>query len=162
MLLTSPETKEPPFLQKLRGQYGGTSGRLERPVARPRRPKVNDDDDEPTYIDEESNEVISKDEYNALVHGSNQKEEAPAIQAPEPDKPATKTDTDEGKGDEQPPTSKQNLAEIGGPKKRKQAKVVGEDSVPEEERSMGNDSKKSKPKKKSEKKKKIKLSFDDQ
>ena len=160
--LTSPETKEPPFLQKLRGQYGGTAaGRLERPMARPRRPKDNDDDDEPTYVDEESNEVISKEEYNALVHGSNQKEEATAVQAPEPDKQASKTDSDEEKADKQPPTSKQNLAEIGGPKKRKQAKIVGEDSVPEEEESKGNDNK-SKPKKKSEKKKKIKLSFDDQ
>ncbi|RMJ28605.1 hypothetical protein PHISP_00565 [Aspergillus sp. HF37] len=163
----SYETKDPPFLQKLRGQYGDTSGRLERPIARPRKPKEDNDDDEPTYVDEESNEVISKEEYNALVRESNPEEEVQdpeQKQEQEQDKAASKTDMDEVNTDQQPPTSKQKLAEIGGPKKRKQAKVVGEESASADkgEKPVEGGSREPKPKKKTEKKKKIKLSFDDE
>ena len=105
--------------------------------------------------------MISKEEYNALVHGTDQKE-GPGAQDPEQDKPASGADADETNADKQPPTSTQNLAEIGGPKKRKQVKVIAEDSLLEAEEPKDDNSHKSKTKKKSEKKKKIKLSFDDQ
>lgn len=163
--LTSIDSTDPPFLQKLRSQQGGTGG-LERPIARPRISKRNDnDDDEPTYVDEESHEVISKDEYKALVQDSNQQDTAQegdkGQDAPGSDEKDT---TDNGKG---APVSKQKLAEIGGPKKRKQAKVVGEENTAKAQEGEDEGEAKEKPqeapsKKPKQKKKKIKLSFDEE
>lgn len=162
ILLTHLETNEPPFLQRLRNQYGDTSGRLERPIARPRKPKDDTgDDDEPTYVDEESHDVISKEEYESLVRESNQKEDVHATgNSLTQDESAPKTHTDESTAEKEPPTSKQNLAEIGGQKKRKQAKVVGEDNAPESKEEPTEKATSQKPKQK--KKKKIKLSFDEE
>lgn len=56
------------------------------------------------------------------------------------------------------PKSHQKLAEIGGQKKRKQAKVVGEENVAEDDTVQEDNPSTRKPK---QKKKKIKLSFDD-
>jgi hypothetical protein len=148
------DAKQPAFLQKLRGQYGDNTGRLERPALRPTRLKVNneDDDDEPTYLDEESNEVISKEEYKALVGES----------GPKGEDEASNSEKDNSTGDQansqtELSTSKQNnLTEVGGQRKRKQAKVVGEDKAETEEVQPKVTSKKSK------KPKKIKLSFDEE
>ncbi|RAK95247.1 DUF4604 domain-containing protein [Aspergillus ibericus CBS 121593] len=154
------DAKEPAFLQRLKSQYGNTSGRLERPIARPRKPRDDNDDDGPTYVDEESNEIISKEEYEALVRGEDDKEDEDAKKDPEQSgtgedgKPNAKTEADA-------PISKQNLAEIGGPRKRKQGKVVGEENTTEEAEEAQQkepDTRKPRPK---TKKKKIKLSFDD-
>ncbi|PYI00664.1 hypothetical protein BO78DRAFT_401915 [Aspergillus sclerotiicarbonarius CBS 121057] len=154
------DAKEPAFLQRLKNQYGNTSGRLERPIARPRKPRDDNDDDGPTYVDEESNEIISKEEYEALVRGGDNKEGEDSKKGPEDSgtgeegKPNTKTEAEA-------PVSKQNVAEIGGPRKRKQGKVVGEENATEEaEETQQKESDTRKPKPKT-KKKKIKLSFDD-
>ncbi|KAA8652712.1 hypothetical protein EYZ11_008303 [Aspergillus tanneri] len=152
------EAKEPAFLQRLKGQYGNTPGRLQQPISRPRRPKVDSgDDDEPTYVDEASNEVISKEEYEVLVRGSAQEEDGSAEEKTE--EPQTTQD----KKDPQPRIEKehapkQNLAEIGGPKKRKQGKAIGE-NIPEAD-SEGPQHKVS-GSRKAKQKKKIKLSFDE-
>ena len=170
------DATDPPFLRKLRGQHGGTDGRLERPIARPRNPKRNDDDDdEPTYVDEESHEVISKEEYKALVQDSNPKDEDGKNSTQEVDKDQSGaqgpegTQTDNGKD---APASKQKVTEIGGPKKRKQARVIGEenkDKVQEgggegEGEGEGNEKQQEAPtaRKSKQKKKKIKLSFDEE
>ncbi|KAJ5782700.1 hypothetical protein N7457_004474 [Penicillium paradoxum] len=147
------DAKQPAFLQKLRGQYGDNTGRLERPALRPTRLKVNKDDgdDEPTYVDEESNEVISKEQYEALVSESALKQEDENGSSTK-EKPTG----DENKSPEElAPTKQSNLTEVGGQRKRKQAKVVGEDKAEAEE---------AQPKvaKKSKKPKKIKLSFDEE
>ncbi|KAJ5653820.1 hypothetical protein N7490_000823 [Penicillium lividum] len=143
------EANEPAFLQRLRGQYGGdTSGRLERPAARPKKLKdpKEEEDDEPVYLDEESNEVITKEEYKALV---------------EPPKDETSTeDASTAEGNKKPaePIAKQsNLTEVGGQRKRKQVKVVGEEENKPDEASTVQE----KPKK-TKKAKKIKLSFDEE
>lgn len=151
----------PPFLQRLQGQYGDTSGRLERPIERPRKPKHDDDDDEPTYVDEESHEVISKEEYKALVQDSSQKGGKRSTDGPaDKEQDTAGSEKDKGDTEKDAPASKQNLAEIGGPKKRKQAKVVGEDNkAPEGEGEQREAPTARKPK---QKKKKIKLSFDDE
>jgi hypothetical protein len=153
-LIGVSDAKQPAFLQKLRGQYGDNSGRLERPALRPTRLKVNndDDDDEPTYVDEESNEVISKEEYKALVGESGSKEVGEdATSAKDPSTPSEdKLEAALG------PTKQSNLTEVGGQRKRKQVKVVGEDKAEAEEVQPKAASKKSK------KPKKIKLSFDEQ
>jgi hypothetical protein len=149
------ENKQPAFLQKLRNQYGDTSGRLERPVARPRLAKKEDeDDDEPTYVDEESNEVISKEEYKALLRGDEKQQESSEQQSGH----ESKQDTE--KADVEGASSKQNLAGIGGPKKRKQAKVITDDNVEAENGTQQESTGPQKAKQK-QKKKKIKLSFDE-
>ncbi|KAE8154963.1 hypothetical protein BDV25DRAFT_146761 [Aspergillus avenaceus] len=151
------DAKEPAFLQRLKNQYGDTSGRLERPIARPRLAKNNnDDDDEPTYVDEESNEVISKEDYEALVRDSNKETEGSMKDAS--GQGQSNREEDKGSAEKEASLPKQNIAEIGGPKKRKQAKLIGEeDPPPEREEKSSNDTGSRKPK---QKKKKIKLSFD--
>lgn len=154
ILICYTDAKQPAFLQKLRGQYGDNTGRLERPALRPTRLKVNkdDDDDEPTYIDEESNEVISKEEYKALVG-----ENSPKGEGETEDSAKDNSTGDQDKSQAELSTSKQNnLTEVGGQRKRKQAKVVGEDKAEVEEVQPKATSKKSK------KPKKIKLSFDEE
>lgn len=158
------EAKEPAFLQKLRGHYGDTSGRLERPSARPRKlkDKNDEDDDAPVYVDEESNEVISKAEYEALVGGGiDQKDnEAPTKDTPTENEQASaqsQTETSTGK--------QSNLTEVGGPRKRKQAKIVGENEDKEnsEEKQEADEAQpKAAAPRKSKKAKKIKLSFDEE
>ncbi|KAL5363362.1 hypothetical protein BJX96DRAFT_118051 [Aspergillus floccosus] len=157
----SYDAKEPAFLQRLRNQYGNNTGRLERPMTRPRKPKdANVDDDEPTYVDEETNEVISKEEYEALVRASDQSEEKPK-EGPAEDGESPSRVNKDGKPttEKEAPVSKQAIAEIGGPKKRKQAKVVGDDHPTEESEDLPRkDAGSRKPKQK----KKIKLSFDEE
>ncbi|PYH87988.1 hypothetical protein BO71DRAFT_366229 [Aspergillus ellipticus CBS 707.79] len=152
------EAKQPAFLQRLQNQYGDTSGRLERPISRPRKAKNTDDDDGPTYVDEESNEIISKEEYEALVRGDGETD--PKKDA-EDKGPSGSGAGEDGKGGDEgaASASKQNVAEIGGPRKRKQAKAIGDEApAAETEETPKKDAGSRKPK---QKKKKIKLSFDD-
>ncbi|PYH40200.1 DUF4604 domain-containing protein [Aspergillus saccharolyticus JOP 1030-1] len=156
------EAKEPAFLQRLRNQYGDNSGRLERPVARARKPREEHDDDGPTYVDEESNDIISKEEYEALVRGNKSTEDG---DHPEKDQdkfaePAGEGSKSGAEGEAEASVSKQNIAEIGGPRKRKQAKVIGEDAPAAESEEKTNTKKKDSGVRKA-KQKKIKLSFDD-
>lgn len=158
----SIEAKEPAFLQKLRGQYGTTSGRLERPAARPRKPKNGnaDDDDEPVYVDEESNEVISKEEYQALVGSSATRKEGEASLDDQPT-----AGEDKARTEKEPTAAKQsNLTEVGGQRKRKQVKVVGEDQPEVEKTKPENEEAQPKPAapRKPKKAKKIKLSFEEE
>lgn len=111
--------------------------------------------------------MISKEDYEALVRESNQKENTQTTGDPdEKEKTAPSTETGgEANAEKEPPTAKQNLAEIGGPRKRKQAKVVGEDNGPDNKQEPAEPAQPAdgtasqKPKQK--KKKKIKLSFDE-
>lgn len=156
-LISIPEANEPAFLQKLRGHYGSSSGRLERPSARPRKAKDSKDEeeDEPVYVDEESNEVISKEEYKALVQGDEPKENGDDQSTKDP---STAENQGEPKSQSESTGAKQsNLTEIGGQKKRKQVKVVGEDNPEPEEIQP-----KAPAARKSKKAKKIKLSFDEE
>ncbi|KAJ9193036.1 hypothetical protein DTO027B5_4619 [Paecilomyces variotii] len=151
------EAKEPPFLQRLKSQYGGAnSGRHERAIPRPRRLQKDDDEDAPTYVDGETNEVISKEEYESLVQGDKNdgsKDETKEETASAPAEDEADTANPETKAQQ-----KQNIAEIGGPKKRKQGRVVGEEDTAENAERRQESSSSRKPK---QKKKKIKLSFDE-
>lgn len=162
LLTHYPEAKEPAFLQKLRGQYGNTNGRLERPVARPRKLKddKDDNDDEPVYVDEESKEVLSKEEYQALVGDSvSQKEDQ-----------GTSKDLSAAEDAEKPKVDtavikQSNLTEVGGQRKRKQAKIVGDDKPKIEQNKEAEESQpkaKAPISRKPKKAKKIKLSFDEE
>ncbi|KAL4965523.1 DUF4604 domain-containing protein [Aspergillus stella-maris] len=155
------DAKEPAFLQRLRGQYGGNAtGGLERPISqRPRRARDDNEDDGPTYVDAESNEVISKEDYEAMVKGDgDEQSEQPDNGVKDKYKDAEKA----GDSSKEGTASKQNLAEIGGPRKRKQAKVVGDEiQEAESEKSEEVRLKEAKQKKPKQKKKKIKLSFEE-
>ncbi|KAL1987334.1 hypothetical protein VTN96DRAFT_4050 [Rasamsonia emersonii] len=155
------EANEPSFLRKLRSQYGGVDFRHERSQQRPRRPK-DDDDDGPTYVYEGTNEYLSMEEYEALVRGEEKKDENAGQEDNLPSeseaKASSEKEADTLDTEEDGPKSQQKLAEIGGQKKRKQAKVVGEENVAENDTVQEDNPSTRKPK---QKKKKIKLSFDD-
>lgn len=105
------------------------------------------EDDDPTYVLSESNDTISKDEYEKLVAGkigTHSKEPSEEL-APGPE------DTKQSK----PP-----ITEVGqASKKRKTAKVIGNDAD-ENLDQLPTQEKLSASIPKSKKKKKIKLSFD--
>ncbi|KAL4868061.1 hypothetical protein BDV12DRAFT_186201 [Aspergillus spectabilis] len=152
------DAKEPAFLQRLRGHYGNTSGGLERPISqRPRRPRDENEDDGPTYVDAENNEVISKEDYQALVNGDSDKQTEKSENSGKDQEAGAEENGGQTKAEGA--TSKQNLAEIGGPRKRKQAKVVGDEVQVAEVEDVR--PKYSGPRKPKQKKKKIKLSFEE-
>ncbi|KAK2767063.1 hypothetical protein FQN54_006381 [Arachnomyces sp. PD_36] len=159
----SYEANEPAFLRRLKSQYGGSNAR-QNPQQRPKKLKNNDDDDDaPTYVEEGSNEVISKEEYEALVRGDDPKDpEASEDKEGQPEA-TTQGPAKDSAAKRAGPKTRENIAGIGGPKKRKQAKVVGDEAAEghgEEDEAQQRDSVANKPKQK-KKKKKVKLSFDE-
>jgi hypothetical protein len=153
----SYDSSLPPFLQRLRAQntgYGddGDPDRHERPLARPKKAKNPDDDDGPTFVDE-SGETVTKEDYEKQLRGDAEGEEDAG------------NVTGELKGDGKPEASgalpglrvEQKLTDGAAVKKRKMAKVVGED---EEEGTEKSTTQKA-PKKAKKKAKPIKLAFDD-
>jgi len=93
--------------------------------------------------------VISKEEYKAMVQESNQEDDPSAQDVEKHSK--------EARPAEPAPKQQSNLTEIGAQKKRKQAKIVGDDKVePDETQPKAPVSRKPK------KAKKIKLSFDEE
>ncbi|KAI9718398.1 MAG: hypothetical protein M1812_004119 [Candelaria pacifica] len=125
------DMKEPSFLRKLKSEYGsGDSHRHERPVARPRKHQTEEgeDDDRPTYVDEETNEIISEGQYHDLV-GKPLTDEAT-------DKGGTKITTlptvsivEDGATEESKSVAlKQKVTEIGSRKKRKAVKVIDDEA----------------------------------
>lgn len=136
--------------------------RHEHPVPRPRKPKDIDDDDAPVYVDEETNEALSKEDYEQLVNGTEGKDESTDKDKEGLDKlvDSSNTKSTETAGEDTKP--QQNLAEIGTQKKRRKAKVIQEDEVLEDESRTKDSSATSKPSAKSSaKRKKIKLSFEE-
>lgn len=132
----------------MRGQLAGDgSGRHERPVARNKKEKVDDEEDAPTYVMEETNDSMTKAEYEAMVAGK------------EADDEKTKDAEQAKDGKLLVAAKKDNIAEVGkASKKRKVAKVIGDEGDA--------DSKDSKEEKKVTKKAKkkgktVKLSFGD-
>ena len=139
---------------------GTDSDRHDRPFARPKREKQEDEDDGPTYVLEDSNMALSKPEYEALLAGKILSEER-GIQSADADEKEGLSTTIALPADNPPNqkgdlSAKQRLTEIGkGLKKRKAVKVIGEDDDVDKVK----DSKPiGKPKKKA---KTIKLSFDE-
>jgi hypothetical protein len=116
--------------------------------------KKDDDDDAPTYVMEETNQSMTKEEYDAYVSGKDAKG------GEEPDGEVAKEKTTEID-----PKPKDRIAEVGAnAKKRKAAKVISEEQEQSRE-SEGKDVKKTgakvvkKPKKKA---KAVKLTFGDE
>lgn len=117
--------------------------------------KDDDEDDAPTYVLEETNQSLSKEEYDALVSGKDGKEEK------EPNAEETEQKADRGV-DSKP---KDKIAGVGThAKKRKAAKIVGGDQDDGENEAERNNEKSvaktaKKPKKKA---KAVKLTFGDE
>jgi len=168
------EAQEPAFLRRLRAQNSGQSadGRHERPVARARKPKVDDEEDAPAYVDENSNETLSKAEYEALMKSDNKPIEGQSggdddVKAPTEDETpgvtGELTGTDPKAAGALPGGEKKESSTkeaIVGNKKRKSAKIIGnddEDQNDEQSRKSTTASKKQKKKGKP-----IKLSFDEE
>ena len=158
----SPDANEPSFLRKLRSEYGGNSVRHEHPQQRPRKPKAENNDDEPTYVYEETNENITKEEYESLVRDSKLGSDGEKTDKNSPSRAVPgalpEEEVDRAEGGIDGSKSRQTLTEIGGPKKRKQARVIGEEKAVDnhEDLQAGSSGRKAK-----QKKKKIKLSFDE-
>lgn len=102
--------------------------------------------------------MISKEEYQALVQ-----EGAPAAKEDDAGKdPSTAQGDDKTSYQTEATTAKQsNLTEVGGQRKRKQAKVVGEKD-PAEKTGTQEAQPKAPASRKPKKAKKIKLSFDEE
>jgi len=152
-------------LRRLRGEYVGESARHERPLARPRKQKIGEDEDEePTYVQEDSHDTISKAEYEALVKDAEVEKQDSKIVPPvteatdDLERPLAKPD----KSGQDPALWTQQVARIGANAKKRLAKVVGEDDGTEdrEHHNVGRAITARKPKTK--KGKKIKLSFNEE
>lgn len=143
------DDKQPAFLRRLRGELAGDgSGRHEQPVPRNKRMKKDDDeDDAPTYVLEDTNQSMTKAEYDAMVAGKDAEKSEDAA------------NDDSGAAKESAITiPKDNIAEVGkATKKRKIAKVIAEENDSEAQESKEPEKKVVKKGKK--KSKPVKLSF---
>ncbi|KAF2817210.1 uncharacterized protein BDZ99DRAFT_374688 [Mytilinidion resinicola] len=139
------EANEPAFLRRLRGEAtsGRDASRHERPVARPKRAKGDDDDDAPTYVLEDGNESLSKAEYEALIAGKDA-DQGPGVEDAEKEEASTQQ-------------SKHQLTVVGAVSKKRKAVKVVQASDGEEDA----DVKPKKAVKKPKKSKAVKLSFGD-
>ncbi|TKX19225.1 hypothetical protein C1H76_8603 [Elsinoe australis] len=157
--------EQPAFLQRLRSGVAGPGERHERPIPRPKRAKTDDDDDAPAYVMEDTNESLSKEEYQKLVSGSNgddAEDLATSKAADRNDREASAENPimsgglpSEDADSEQKDRPKANEAYLGQ-KKRKAATVIGKD---DDDADAADE--KPRPKKGKKKGKPIKLSFDD-
>ncbi len=113
----------------------------------------DDEDDAPTYVLEDTNQSLTKDEYDALVSGKELKEQETSS-AEEPKEARAYEDK----------MPKDKIVEVGTNKKRKIAKVISVDQEPSEEaEKKSTQTSNSKPVKKQKKKvKAVKLAFEDE
>ena len=151
-------------MQRLRSEYGGgDSGRHERPVARARKPKdpKDLDDDAPTYVDEQSQDVVSKEAYEAMI---SKDKPAASNQTDTPDRAEMGDDTH--KGTTRKRTAEKSIpteatASIGKSRRKRLAKVVGDDSETIQKGNQEDREESPERSKRVKKSKKIKLSFDE-
>ena len=163
------EAEQPAFLRRLRGQVTGVTDdpdRHVRPVALPKKPKQDDQDDAPTYVLEGSDATISKEEYATLTgtKDAGQQGQENVTEDAQPIATGPQLPQDGQKNQSDATSKRQKMADVGiSSKKRKAAKIVEENS--EEEDSVDRN-KVTKPiasagKKPKKKAKAIKLSFGD-
>lgn len=151
----------PPFLQRLHAQNAGfgDGDRHERPIARPKRAKVHEEEDEPTVVDE-SGETVSKADLAKMTATEDKPEGG--------EEGGNVKGSLDGEGEAMVsgaiPGGKEarKFTDGAAVKKRKVAKVVGEseDGVEEDAEKTHSGSMK-KVTKKAKKSKPIKLAFDD-
>ncbi|KAL9608335.1 MAG: hypothetical protein Q9167_006824 [Letrouitia subvulpina] len=162
------EPKEPAFLRKLKGNFDhGNSLHGVHPQARPRKRRSFDhgEDYEPTYVDGESHEELSKSEIEVLTrdmrgkdqsNDEKQNQETPTRAAPQ---------TDFSNLELKPRTSpKQQVATIGFTRRKRPIKAVGNDVHDDDDTRAKQDDKSTSKSKtfNSKKMKKVKLSFEEE
>lgn len=138
-------------------------------MARPKKHKISDDDDEPTYVDENSQNAISKADYDALMNPQKlEKEEERSANSPPTSQNRQLREDATSSNDhlDQEVLPSRLEASIGGISKKRLAKIIGEDgksaqSSPNENPSVIESGGISKLNKKEKKAKKVKLSFDE-
>ncbi|KIW00174.1 uncharacterized protein PV09_08215 [Verruconis gallopava] len=124
------DRSQPAFLQRLRlevsGQVNDQQCRADQ-TARPQRPKRldADEDDGPTYVMEDTNESLTKAEYEALVRNGADS----SVGAIDASNPISSSNSGEAP---EKPKSTQNVAAIGATKKRKAARIIGADRLDED------------------------------
>ncbi|KAI9750279.1 MAG: hypothetical protein M1815_001886 [Lichina confinis] len=169
------EKKEPTFLRRLRQQSGrGDPARQEHPLGRQQWPKRlqiggdDDDEDGPTYVDEDTNEVVSRDEYRARLD-----DESGTVKPAAHDTTTGATGLDvKGEGPEKAEAPQdeveevvEKIADIGNRQKKRAAKVIASDAD-DAGKPTGPDEPQHAASKKSgnrsRKKRRIQLSFDDE
>ena len=159
------EPNEPAFLRRLKSEYqGGDPARHERPPARPRKHvREGEDDDQPTYVLEGSQNTLSKAEYEALMGVSRdcklegtEAASSPQLVHVDDKRVGTKTEISDDTG-----TANQKTASIGCLNKRRLAKIIAEDDD-RPESIADEDSTQIIKKPKVKKAKKVKLSFDEE
>ena len=171
-LTKATDPKEPAFLRRLRDEYGNeNSARHERPLARPKKHRISDgdDDDEPTYVDEISQNVVSKANYDAPMNLKRLEKEEERSSSTSPNQRNLQIEKHAtiGNDDLDPEIPPSQLeANIGGNLKKRLPKIVGDDGKSAHGMSNRNppvvDSGSiSKSRKKEKKAKKMKLSFDE-
>lgn len=127
--------------------------------------KDGEEDDQPTYVVEDSQDTLSKDEYEALVKGNEDEGQAgcdlpnPASTAKYDDTSVESSEVKDASPDHPVPVTQQTAA-IGISNKRRLAKVIADENEEvAEPKKRGFAQQEAKPKAK--KGKKVKLSFDD-
>ena len=150
------EAEQPAFLRRLRGELTGDDpSRQDRPVPRNKKLQKDEDEDAPTYVLEDTNQSLTKAEYDALVAGKDdpQKTDGPVDAALET-----------GAKDLSKQITKESTTNVSkSTKKRKAVKVIGSNDDEGEAIADATDKKDAKVTKKPKKKAKtVKLSFGDQ
>lgn len=118
--------------------------------------KDDDEDDAPTYVMEDSNQSLTKAEYEALVAGKDEEEKASG----EDETTGKSKSAEDASKESVPHQSMDSIAEVGkAAKKRKAGKIIGGEDEDENDVKKANAKVVKKPKKKA---KPVKLTFDDQ
>lgn len=147
--------EEPAFLRRLRQQHAGGGGPDRYIAPRNRKTAVDDDEDAPAYVLEGAeNQTISREEFKAMS-GSGEVETEDNIEA-DSQKSGEEVESVGNVAVEEGGVKRTNITDIGSKgKRRKAAKIGGDDETGEE--------KKARDQKRGGKSKKraVKLSFDD-
>ena len=133
-------------------------------MARPKKQvKEGEQDDEPTYVVEDSQDTLSKAEYEALIatKDEDKQNEDNVTLSMEVSHGSEEAGLGKDGVTGEAALGRQEVAGIGCSTKRRLAKVVGDEEEEQEATPEKNDSRKKDTKTRTNRRKKIKLSFDD-
>ncbi|KAJ8607768.1 hypothetical protein MRB53_040064 [Persea americana] len=149
----SYDSNLPPFLQRLRAQNSGRGDQdlHERPLARPKKGKVNDEDDQPTIVDE-SGELLSKDDLTKRITADDQQQASTSVDLNLDDSKVPGSETRQ---------TKQDVTNGLSIKKRKAAKVIEDDAEHDDKAATSIQTTAAPVKKAKKKAKPVKLAFED-
>ena len=131
-------------------------------MARPRKPE-GEQDDEPTYVVEDSQDTLSKAEFEALIatKDEDKQNENKITSSTRIRHGSEEVGLREDRVTEEVALGEQEVAGIGYSTKRRLAKIVGDEEEKKETTPEENDSRKKDTKTRANRRKRMKLSFDD-